>query len=312
MKIILATRWQPGYWQQGGTAPFSGALAGTIPQVMDIINDNCPIVGIGYYKRSPNPVGATGNENFEYIKINGITQNGPADFSISYEFIRTSNTQSNILSQHIPGLYFLFYDNNNENILINILHLLHEDIPVIIEPPIINVPPVIIIPPVTYWHNYIGNYFLELRNNGLGDGDFEDRVYKLLVALGFDVKQEGHTTPGAYPDGTITIQNYKLIYDCKNRDNYFPVQADVNQMTNYINNNNMQFPNFQNRGIFIARNFGNIQNRHNYFYYKVDDLLYLYFKKIILGNNFNINSLLLVVNQNVDINPQNIDLNFPT
>lgn len=320
MKLVLATKYSPNYWQRrNALAPFANQLNdAVIENSYQQINAQCPMLGIGYYKNSNRPNGTTGFENFDYIKITGIKQNALHDYTVHYDFIQSSNTQS-INLEHLlpPGLGYIFSIFQNDNQIIHILNQLGETFPVL---PVQNIPTVqnvlqvnVVTPNIQQnnnWKDYIGRYFLELLTNNLGNNDFEDRVHELIVALGYDVKQKGHNVVGAYPDGIINLENNILIYDCKNSNNFYNDIQENRKMNDYINQERLVNPNFSIYGIFIAKSFTNNINRNNYFFYNTESLLYLLYTRLKSGRKFNEKNILRSINRNQDLSVDIINNDF--
>ena len=209
-----------------------------------------------------------------------------------------------------PGSGSLFSIFNEDAIIENILHSLNEVFPTIggnsvninpiqrtsVEPPFIS---------------YIGNNFLDLLQNNLSNDEFEDRVYELLVALGFKVEQRGKLVFGSFPDGYAKIDDKNiLVYDCKNSNNFILTQQAINSMNNYLQDAHLKFPNCNLIPVFIARGY-NINNaRSGFFFYKIKPLLYLLYKKLKRGIDFNLNNLLPIIRNRQDVDEITIDNNF--
>lgn len=320
MKLVLATKYSSTYWQnRNGRAPFANQTNDTtIANNWEQINAQCPMIGIGYYKNSNTPNGTTGNENFEYIKIIGITRNAPNDYTVNFSFIKSSKTTSNNLRNLLPPGKGYIFSVFNDNSLNQILLQLHEELPVLeitATPQVqndINANNTQRTPSdINNWKNFIGDYYKELLNSNLSDSDYEDRVYELLIAIGFNVNQKGHIIKGPYPDGIILFENnYMIIYDCKNSDNYFMDLQESRKMNDYIQAESIVNPNKDINGIFIARNYSSNLNRNNYYFYTIDSLLYLLYKRLKKGKEFNVINILRSIRRNQDLNINIIDTDF--
>lgn len=307
MKIILSTTYQGYYWRKNNNlAPFPTLRnAQQIIQNLQNINHICPLVAIGYYR------GAQNNYNYDYIKIRGAEINAQGHIIVTHDFINSSHTRSIDLQNLLPpGSGSLFSIFNEDAIIENILHSLNEVFPTIggnsvninpiqrtsVEPPFIS---------------YIGNNFLDLLQNNLSNDEFEDRVYELLVALGFKVEQRGKLVFGSFPDGYAKIDDKNiLVYDCKNSNNFILTQQAINSMNNYLQDAHLKFPNCNLIPVFIARGY-NINNaRSGFFFYKIKPLLYLLYKKLKRGIDFNLNNLLPIIRNRQDVDEITIDNNF--
>lgn len=143
------------------------------------------------------------------------------------------------------------------------------------------------------WQDYIGRYFLELNNTNLSDDEFEDRCFTLLKVIGFKkVKQFGHTVnlcKGVpYPDGEAHIDDdIVIVYDCKNSSNFSPGIDQNEKLRSYINNAKDQYKEKEVYGIFIAKDFNQIQGSE-FLYCSVSDLVYILYKKLKLGIEFDL------------------------
>lgn len=160
-----------------------------------------------------------------------------------------------------------------------------------------------------HWQNFIGDYFLDLIRESLSNDEFEDRVFQLLKSLGFVVTQQGHTLVGPYPDGRAVLDDYILVYDCKNSTNFHPLQDDVRAMRDYAENERNVNPASKVFSIFIAKGFSNIANP-DLFNFKVEDLLYLLYKKMFIGDRFNIRYIKQFLDNRIPLVRKEIDNRF--
>lgn len=157
------------------------------------------------------------------------------------------------------------------------------------------------------WKNYIGKVYLLLMLEELSNDDFEDIVAQLLIALGFDVLQKGHLLFGAYPDGFARIdENFGIVYDCKNSRNFFATEEDIRAINQYYQdekNKNEQMKIFK---VFITKSSKAI-SRGDIFVWSVESLLYLLYKKLTLGNKFQLSPLKNILINNKGFSLSEID-----
>jgi len=83
------------------------------------------------------------------------------------------------------------------------------------------------------WPDWIGKHFQEILQP-ISNQEYEDRVADILKALGFEVEQMGHKREGEYPDGIVYSRDFAIVYDCKNRSNYFLDAKDKRAMIRYV------------------------------------------------------------------------------
>lgn len=311
MIILLSTILQSNYFNQNVDAPYNISEE-NYNNYWQPLSQQCPLKGIGFYRDHPDGRCQSSN-NFVYLRINGIRYDGHR-IHFDFHFLGLSNTQS------INFIHSLPYINRNplfskiDDIIFNTiridLNLLPSqdwnNIALIIQPPPPPPPP----PPQNEINNFIGNYFLEIKTTILGNNEFEDRIFNLLTALGFETSQRGHIIRGAFPDGYAFFNNNILVYDCKNSINYFPHAEDRLAMDNYIQQSLNLFPEFNNYfPVFIAKSFSN-NLPINYKCINIDSLLYLYYKKIRMGVEFHLNPLINILLHNQYITRNMINANW--
>jgi hypothetical protein len=83
------------------------------------------------------------------------------------------------------------------------------------------------------WRDWVGKHFQEILQP-ISNQEYEDRVAEILKALGFEVEQMGHRREGEYPDGIIYSRDFAIVFDCKNRSNYFLDAKDKRAMIRYV------------------------------------------------------------------------------
>ena len=83
------------------------------------------------------------------------------------------------------------------------------------------------------WLDWVCKRFKEIIPP-ISNPEYEDRVAEIFNALGFEVEQMGHKREGEYPDGIIYSRDFAIVYDCKNRSNYFLDAKDKRAMMRYV------------------------------------------------------------------------------
>ncbi len=307
--LLLSTTWSNEYWQQNGCAPFKSFHYKQLLPNWDEFTNNCPIPAIGYY-RDHKSGRSTINTNFVYLKINGMRYDEDEVPFFDFEFIANSNTSSISLYKLLPhdNTRNMFASISMQNIQ-NILQQLHETSPSNWTKT--NQIPKHIIgekPKEQYlgWKNFIGIHFIDIIKDEIGNDEFENRIADLLITLGFNITQMGHQLIGAYPDGRAVLDDFILVYDCKNSMNYYPLQDDVLSMNSYTKNEKNINPDSQIFAVFIAKSFSNNLNP-NFRYFTVESLLYLLFKKLKLGYKFKLGHIKNMLNSGKELSQTIID-----
>lgn len=275
--IILATGWDPNYWGVPKEAPYPKK---SYRELIDWeeLSKSCPLPGLGIYIKQKDR--DYRNMKFIYLIIKGMRYDSVSEQPyFEFDPIQESSTESWRIINKLPSENTTLFSSIQSDILINILKNIGESPPeewkILIE----------LKETIISWQDYIGKYFLEIESKNLSNEEFEDRVSDLLRALGFDVIQKGHMIPGAYADGIFSLDNYAVVYDCKNTSNFFPSEADKRAIDKYlqdemrIRKEKKIFP------AFIAKSFGRI-NRGDIFYFNVNSMVYLLYKKLQIGPKF--------------------------
>jgi hypothetical protein len=267
----------------------------------------CPLPGIGIYTKGKR--NDFSSIEFAYLKIKGMEYDSSTQMPyFHFETLEKSNTPSRQLIVKLPGTnkwnpdsVKLFSSIDCQRML-EILKELGENPPdewmKLIETPAAG--------KAVDWRDYIGRYFLEIENGTLSDDEFEDRVYRLLIAIGFDVTQKGHTLPGAYPDGIASFEEYALVYDCKNSDDYCIVNKDKLTIKDYLKNEKKVRKEKKFFPIFITNTFGSIDEK-DVFHFNIRSLNYLLYKKLQLGSKFNLRPIKKILDNKMPFNEETID-----
>ena len=147
------------------------------------------------------------------------------------------------------------------------------------------------------WLDWLGKRFQEILQP-ISNPEYENRVAEIFNALGFEVEQMGHKREGEYPDGIIYSRDFVVVYDCKNRSNYFLDAKDKRAMIRYVKYSKRRIK--EQRDIdkvyfaFVAHSYGNVKNISDIeketstkgLLFTSEALVYLTFKKLSLGRSF--------------------------
>lgn len=297
--ILLETAWTSDYWESDKEAQYPKT---TYTQLLgwEDLSKNCPLAGLGIYIKQKEKDFT--RIPFVYLKITGMrndttTQQPFFDFKV----IKKSNTQSKSLTDRLSAENKKLFSAIDAGKLIKILNEIDEKPPKewldFIE---------LVETPVT-WHDYIGKYLLDLKSGSLGNEEFEDRVADLLTALGFDVVQKGHRIQGEYPDGIAAFEDeYAVVYDCKNTLNFIPTAADNRAVEKYMKDEGKMRKEKTILSAFITKSFGAAPQK-DVFYFSVDFLLYLLYKKLSLGSRFNLAPLKKILDNKISLTIETID-----
>lgn len=100
----------------------------------------------------------------------------------------------------------------------------------------------------------------------------------------FEVTQKRHKIKGDHCDGVATFKKYGIVYDCKNTANFIPIAENKRLFKKYLRDERSTHKKAL-YGAFIAKSFGEEQ-RGDIFYFSIESLLYLLYKKLIMGSKF--------------------------
>ncbi|MGB9853143.1 MAG: hypothetical protein ACPLPX_09825 [Candidatus Kapaibacteriota bacterium] len=297
--LLLATAWEPDYWESDKEAPYPKTNYADLPE-WDDLSKNCPLPGIGRYIIQKNK--DYSSNQFVYLKITGMRYD-PSTKQPYFDFktLMKSKTESYKLKDHLPKFNQnkLFFAIESEK-LIEILKNIGED------PPEEWLKLIEIKEEIIHWKDYIGKYFLEMEVKTLSNDEFEDRVFVLLNAIGFNVTQKGHTLPGEYPDGIASFDDYAVVYDCKNTSSFSPSSADIRATTKYLEDEKKIRREKNMFSAFIAKSFGQ-QSSGDIFYFTINSLTYLLFKKLLLGSEFTLDPIKKILTNKTPLTTDLID-----
>jgi len=303
--LVLYTHWSEDYWTRAREAPYPGRSYRELPEWDKLVN-SCPLPALGVYikgRLKGEHVDRTHKE-IVYLKVTGMRFNeGTEQPYFRIEPIRESSIPSKVFLESFPATSLFTVVEVTK--ILEILKALGE------EPPKEWIELIEARKPVIGWRDYVGKYFLDLIDGELNDNDFEDRCYHLLTSLGFEVEQLGHKVVGEYPDGEAKIDEIIIVYDCKNIFDYKPNAEDRRKLNEYVRDAKLKYKNKNVYGAFIARNFEDLQ-KGDLFYFPVSSLVYLLYKKIMLGRKFSLSPFRKILAKKEALNQTLIDNEWRT
>jgi hypothetical protein len=291
--ILLATSWKD-YWDSDKEASYHKLKYHELHGWEDL-SQTCPIAGLGIYlkdfKRIP----------FVYLKITGMRYDLSETPFFDFKVIQKSKTESQLLCEKLPPQSKKLFSVIDGEQIIKILEEVGEE-----PPPEWHALLELNHLPTISWHDYIGKYFLEIESESISNNEFEDRIAALLTALGFKVIQKGHKIPGEYPDGVAVFEDkFAIVYDCKNKSNYIPTSGDKRALNKYLSDEKYVREALPLFPVFIAKSFNVPQEK--LFHFTVESLLYLLYKKIVMGDQFNLLPLKKILLNQEELSKEVID-----
>jgi hypothetical protein len=281
--LVLCTFWSSDYWESDKVAPYPKRSIKPIQHLKKAL----PLAGIGVYIRGK-------GQDFSsqppcFLIVNNIIENEKGEPQFDFHFISKMEGISSSEFLHEIGDKGLFFSVPQGKIL-SILNKYA------IEPPQ-QWKALLEEGPQPSWQDWVGKRFLDILNP-ISNSEYEDRVAEIFNALGFEVEQMGYKKEGEYPDGIIYSRDFAIVYDCKNRSNYFLDAKDKRAMIKYVQYAKRRIE--EQRGInkiyfaFIAHSYERVENISDIeketstkgLLLTTEALLYLIFKKLSLGRSF--------------------------
>jgi hypothetical protein len=300
--LLLATGWDKTYWNSPKEARYPGETYKKLPE-WESLARNCPLPGIGIYtKRQQNDFSS---QNFVYLKVKGMRYDSNSETPyFDFEPLESSETPSHKLVGRLGGRIPLFSVKDCSEIR-KVLQELGETPPSAWED--LLSPEQNTTTQARYtWEDYIGKYFLDIKDTNISNNEFEDRVCALLTAIGFEVEQRGYRVPGEYPDGIAFVEGYGLVYDCKNSTDYRPTIDDKRAILRYLEDEKKAYESKTLFPVFIAKSFRSYDEKDIY-HLDVEALNYLLYKKICLGSKFNLSRIKKLLDNKTTLNRDIID-----
>jgi hypothetical protein len=219
--LVLSTYWEPNYWERDKVAPYTQRAIESIKHMKDKV----PIAAVGVYTK-----GKGKDFTFRppcFLIIKNISENEKGEPQFDFHFISQmqGTTSDQFLSETPKGE--LFYSISEEKIRVILVKLG-------LTPPqewqrLLEGKPTLL----PSWLDWIGKHFQEIQQT-ISNNDYEDRIAEIFTALGFEVEQLGHKQEGEYPDGIAYSKNFAIIFDCKNRNDYFLNSEDKRAIIRYV------------------------------------------------------------------------------
>ncbi|MEM0010723.1 MAG: hypothetical protein QXJ62_07280 [Nitrososphaeria archaeon] len=281
--LVLCTSWAEDYWENDRIAPYPRRSLKSIQQ----LRNNLPIAGIGAYIKQKGRDFSSRSPCFLIVRNIDENEKGEPQFDIHFISKMEGIPSSKFLGE--VGARDLFSAIPQEKVL-GVLDKLSVKPPLewktLLEEEFL-----------LSWQDWVGKRFQDILKP-ISNPDYEDKVTEIFNALGFEVEQMGYKKEGEYPDGVIYSKDFAIIYDCKNRVNYFLDTKDKRAMINYVQYAKRRIE--EQRGIsrvyfaFIAHSYGKVENISDIeketstkgLLLTSEALLYLIFKKLSLGRSF--------------------------
>ena len=295
----MFTDWEKcNYWEKPKEAPYPKMSYKRLSGWNELIK-NLPLPGLGIYGHYRQE--DCSREPFVYLQVNSMRYDiNSEEPSFSFKPTAKSKTESIHLTNSLPPQFRKLFSDIDAEELVKILSSMGET-----PPPewmrLIEVKEM----PVS-WHDYVGKYFLGIETENISNDEFEDRVGNLLKALGFDVTQKGHTLPGAYADGISSFDNYAVVYDCKNTSNFFLSEEDKRAIEKYLQDEKKVRKEKNVYSAFIAKSFRQ-PSKGDLFYFTVNSLIYLLYKKLLLGPKFTLDPIKKILDNKTPLTNEIID-----
>lgn len=310
--LLLATDWEPDYWEKEKKAPYRKRKYTDLVEWNEL-SENCPLPGIGIYTKGEKQ--DLSRVLFMYLEIKNMEYDyNTLEPLFHFRPIKKSKTESYKLVNELPRNNKTSHDQPklfsaiNSEELLKILKEIGE------APPEEWIKLIEEEKHIISWEDWIGKYFLELKRGHLSNNEFEDRVADLLKALGFDVIQKGHKTPGEYPDGIFSFDDdddYTIVYDCKNIDDFYPTTEDERAIKKYWNDEKIARKGENVYCAFIAKSFRE-RSRGDIFYLSIESLLYLLYTKLLVGSRFSLSPLKKIFHNFISLEKDTIEKEWKT
>jgi hypothetical protein len=219
--IVLCTWWEADYWEKDRVAPYPT----TSVKPVQHLKNSLPLAGIGVYTKGRGRDFTSQPPCFLIIKSITENENGEPQFDFCHVSKMQGIASSTFLSE--IGIRKLFFSVSEEEVLPFLERYS-------IKPPqewqkLLEAKPQL----APSWLDWIGKHFHDIQQT-ISNNEYEDRIAEIFTALGFEVEQLGHKQEGEYPDGIAYSKDFAIIYDCKNRTNYFLNANDKRAIIKYV------------------------------------------------------------------------------
>jgi hypothetical protein len=283
--LILCTYWEADYWENDKVAPYPKRSIKSVQHLKSTL----PLAGIGVYTKGKDRDFTAQPPCFLIIK--NITENEKGEPQFDFHHISTMQGVASSTFLNEIGIRNLFFSISEEKLL-SVLEKFG------IKPPpewqkLLEAKAL----PTPSWLDWIGKHFQDIQQT-ISNNEYEDRIAEIFTALGFEVEQLGHKQEGEYPDGIAYSKDFAIIYDCKNRTNYFLNANDKRASIKYVQHAKRRIE--ERRKIekthfaLIAHSYDKVENMSDIeketsskgFLLTSEVMLYLLYKKLSLGPAF--------------------------
>jgi hypothetical protein len=283
--LILCTYWEPNYWERDRVAPYPQRSI----EPVEHMKSKAPVPAIGVYTKGKGRDYTHRPPCFLIIKNISENEKQEPQFDFHYVSQMSGLTSAQFLSQ-IPKKD-LFFSISEENVL-PVLEKFSTRPPSVwqklLEKKALLLPS---------WQDWIGRHFQDIQQT-ISNNEYEDKIAEIFSALGFEVEQLGHKKEGEYADGIAYSKDFAVIYDCKNRANYFLNASDKRAIIKYVQHAKKRVE--ERRKIeavyfaIIAHSYDKVEHISDIekettskgFLLTSEVMLYLLYKKLSLGPSF--------------------------
>jgi hypothetical protein len=283
--LVLCTYWEPDYWDNDKIAPYPKRSLKPIQH----LKDKLPLAAIGIYTKGKDRDFTAQSPCFLIIK--NITENEKGEPQFDFHHISKMQGITSLALLNEIGIRNLFFSIPDEKIL----HVLEKfgvkppsEWRKLLEAEVL---------PQPSWLDWVGIHFQDIAKP-ISNNEYEDRIAEIFTALGFEVEQLGHKKEGEYADGIAYSKDFAIIYDCKNRTNYFLNASDKRAIIKYVQHAKRRIE--ERRKIekiyfaIIAPSYDKVENISDIeketsskgFLLTSETMLYLLFKKLSMGPAF--------------------------
>lgn len=281
--LLLCTFWSGDYWESDKVAPYPKRSIKPIQHLKNAL----PLAGIGVYTKGKGRDFSSQSPCFLIVTNIEEDEKGAPRFDFHFISKMDEIKSSEFLGETgNRGLFFSVPQGKILSILDKYVIKPPQQWKALLEEE-----------PQPSWQEWVGKRFLDILKP-ISNPEYEDRIAEVFNTLGFEVEQMGYKKEGEYPDGIIYSKDFAIIYDCKNRSDYFLDAKDKRAMVKYVQYAKRRIK--EQRGIdkvyfaFIAHSYEKIENisiiekdtSTKGLLFTSEALLHLIFKKLSLGRLF--------------------------
>ena len=217
--LVLCTWWEADYWESDKVAPYPKMPIKPVQHLKTVL----PLAAIGVYTKGRGRDFSSRSPCF--LIVRNIDENEKGEPQFDFHFVARIKGITSLGFLNEIGDYGLFFSVPQEGIL-EVLSKFHIEAPkewkMLLDEKI-----------QPSWLDWVGKRFRGVLKP-ISNPEYEDRVAEIFNALGFEVEQMGYKREGEYPDGIFYSRDFAVVYDCKNRSNYFLDAKDKRAMIRYV------------------------------------------------------------------------------